>query len=331
MKAQKVPPRLPETCPACGHRNDEGEHRCEKCGRRLDSPCGSAAAEFPRGSGASNLSILGPRAAPQPTHGGSAGTPIHGQTDTRRRTPAFPEPLRRQLSARVREFRTRRLRPTLPFPPAGSKAELYREECGRIKKVVPIAAPSALPVPRPTASAPYSRPRRSRVAPNLQAPLEFPGLSSPGLSQEGLVSRSDPFLPPVAPLRLRVLGHLLDFALILSAWLAFLAPVKLLAGAVVFNRFLLGGCLAAGLGLALLYGVIFLYLAGATPAMRCLGLRLVNFDGQPASRPERLWRFLGAIASAGSFLLGFVWAAVDDERFSWHDRISKTFLTPTSR
>lgn len=104
-----------------------------------------------------------------------------------------------------------------------------------------------------------------------------------------------------------------------------------MAREVVFNRFLLAGGLAAGMVLALLYGMIFLYLAGATPAMRVVGLRLVNFDGQPASRPERLWRFLGAIASAGSFLLGFVWAAVDDERFSWHDRISKTFLTPTNR
>ena len=93
--------------------------------------------------------------------------------------------------------------------------------------------------------------------------------------------------------------------------------------------------LAAGLGiasgLALLYGVVFLYLAGATPAMRCLGLRLVNFDGAPASRPERLWRLCGAVVSAGSFLLGFAWAAVDEERFSWHDRISKTFLTTVNR
>jgi uncharacterized RDD family membrane protein YckC len=61
--------------------------------------------------------------------------------------------------------------------------------------------------------------------------------------------------------------------------------------------------------------------------MQHLGLRLVNFDGQPASRPERLWRLLGSIVSAGSFLLGFLWAAMDDERFSWHDRMSRTFLT----
>ena len=323
MSAEKVPKSLPETCLACGHLNEEGEHRCEKCGRRLDDPRSSAAAEAPSGSGIRNSRLVGSSAAQERKREGPVGMPIHRRTDNRHQGPAFPEPLRRQLSAQVREFRTRRLRPTLPFP--------HRDELPQSRKVIPIVVRPAVPSQRQGTSAPYSRSRRSRVAPELQAPLEFPGLASEALVSEGTVSRFDPSLPAVAPIRLRVLGHALDFALILAGLLAFLAPLQLLAGKVVFNRFLLAGGLAAGLVLALLYGVIFLYLAGATPAMRYLGLRLVNFDGRPASRPERLWRFLGAIASAGSFLLGFVWAAVDDERFSWHDHISKTFLTPTTR
>ena len=135
----------------------------------------------------------------------------------------------------------------------------------------------------------------------------------------------------VAPLRLRVLGYCLDLAWILAALLVFLVPFKFLVGQVVYNRFFLAAGLGIGCAVAFFYGVVFLYLAGATPAMRRLGLRLVNFDGAPASRPERLWRLLGAVVSAGSFLLGFAWAAVDDERFSWHDRISKTFLTTVDR
>ena len=155
----------------------------------------------------------------------------------------------------------------------------------------------------------------------LQTPLEFPGQPpSPEFAT-----------PAVAPFRTRVLGHCLDLAWILAALLVFGAAFQLLAGEVVYNRFLLAAGLAVGFGVALLYGAIFLYLAGATPAMKYLGLQLVNFDGLPASRPERLWRFLGAVASAGSFLLGFVWAAVDEERFSWHDRISRTFLTDKNR
>ena len=323
MRAEKVPDSPPETCPSCGHLCEEGEHRCEKCGRRLDDPRWSTAAAPPSESSAGNLRLLGPGTAPPQTRGGSPRILVHGQTGARHRSPAFPERLRRQLSAQVREFRTRRLRPTLPFP-GGEKVH-------QIEKVIPIAGPAAHPSQRQETSAAVSRPRRSHLTPKLQTPLDFPGLSSEGLAQESPLLRSEPSIAPVAPLRLRAIGHALDFALILAALLVFLAPLKLLVGEVVFNRFLLAGGLGAGVVLALLYGVIFLYLSGATPAMRYVGLRVVNFDGQPASRPERLWRLLGAVASAGSFLLGFVWAAVDDERFTWHDRISKTFLTPTTR
>jgi uncharacterized RDD family membrane protein YckC len=133
--------------------------------------------------------------------------------------------------------------------------------------------------------------------------------------------------PPVASFRTRLLADCLDFALILCAAALCLLPLPLMAEDVVWNRYVVAGGLAIACFVALLYGVVFVYLAGATPAMRYAGLRLVNFDGQPASRSERLWRLLGAVASAGSFLLGFVWAAMDDERFSWHDRISRTFLT----
>lgn len=322
MRAEKVPESKPATCPSCGHLCEEGEHRCEKCGRRLDDPRRSTAAVHPRESGTGNLRVLDAGTAPPQSRGGSPRILVHGQTDARQRSPAFPDPLRRQLSAQVREFRTRR-RPALPFP--GS------EKVHQIEKVIPIAGPAAHPSQRRETSATIRRPRRSHPTPKLQAPLDFPGLSSEGLAQESPVVRSEPSIAPVAPIRLRAIGHALDFALILAAWLVFLAPLKLLVGEVVFNRFLLAGGLGAGVVLALLYGMIFLYLSGATPAMRYVGLRVVNFDGQPASRPERLWRLLGAVASAGSFLLGFVWAAVDDERFSWHDRISKTFLTPTNR
>ena len=210
-------------------------------------------------------------------------------------------------------------------------------------KVVPIAGPVAPPIGKQAASRAEPKevegnavkgsqaerskahPRRSRGWTDLQTPLEFPG------SPAGQPSRPGFATPAVAPFRTRVLGHCLDLAWILAALLVFGAAFQLLAGEVVYNRFLLAAALAVGFGVALLYGAIFLYLAGATPAMKHLGLQLVNFDGLPASRPERLWRFLGAVASAGSFLLGFVWAAVDEERFSWHDRISRTFLTYKNR
>lgn len=329
MSAETVPASPTEICPACGHPKEAGEHRCEKCGRRLNASSRNSGEQFRGGGGAGNIRLLGPRRATGDAARGSTPAPVNPLAAVRQRGPAFPEPLRRQLSAQVREFRNRRVRPTLPFAAA--------EELPEAEKVVPIGGPEAprvrkrapsLSANRPLAGPAPSvvekskaEPRRSRIIAESQTPLEFPGQPpSPEFTT-----------PAVAPFRTRVLGHCLDLAWILAALLVFAAPVKLLVGEVVYSRFLLAAGLAVGFGVALLYGVIFLYLAGATPAMKHLGLQLVNFDGLPASRPERLWRFLGAVASAGSFLLGFVWAAVDEERFSWHDRISRTFLTYKNR
>jgi uncharacterized RDD family membrane protein YckC len=186
--------------------------------------------------------------------------------------------------------------------------------------VVPIAQEAPPPEPRHSDRPENRKARYAELPPQSQSPLAFPD-DEPALLQAEFST------PPVASFRIRVLANCLDFACILAAVAVFLAPLPLLSGKVVLDRYVAAAALAAGCSVALLYGFVFLYLAGATPAMRRLGLRLVNFDGQPASRPERFWRLLGSIASAGSFLLGFVWAAMDDERFSWHDRMSRTFLT----
>jgi len=247
---------------------------------------------------------------------GTAPGPAIQRAALRPRTPAFPEILRRQLSAQVQEFRNRRTLPSLPFP-RGKEPQ----EGG---KVVSIAVPKAPEQRMRAGGTTARRPRHLRSPSESQNPLAFPEAGTGALPAEFST-------PPVASFRARLLADFLDGALILAAVAVSLAPWPLLAGEVVLNRYVIAGGLAIAGAAAFLYGVIFVYLAGATPAMRCLRLRLVNFDGQPASRSERLWRLLGAVASAGSFLLGFVWAAMDDERFSWHDRISRTFLTPVTR
>jgi len=155
--------------------------------------------------------------------------------------------------------------------------------------------------------------------PEIEQPeLEFPSLSEP---MEATLTL------PVAPVPLRLWAQGVDFALSLAAFLLFLIPFKLLAGPVGLSRPFYAGVGAAYLGVMLLYGGLFLWLAGSTPAMKWTGLRLVNFDGGSPARRQRFCRYLGAIASVGAFCLGLVWAAVDEEKLSWHDRISKTFLT----
>jgi uncharacterized RDD family membrane protein YckC len=134
----------------------------------------------------------------------------------------------------------------------------------------------------------------------------------------------------VAPLRLRLAAHLRDLQWITGAVLLFLATLMLIPRFGVPlqpERVLLGGIVCGSLLLTLLYGLLFVWGAGVTPGMKRGGLRLVTFDGLPAPRRQRLWRIIGAIISAGSFFIGFLWGVVDEEKLYWHDHISKTYIT----
>ena len=303
------------SCPVCGHRNADAEPRCEKCGRRLPPGPGREEGSALRTLDPSTLpQTAAPAAAasprvrsdPQRPGGNSLGTSARRDTGFPAGGPALPPQLRQQLSARVQEFRTRRSNPTLPFIPA---VEELPES-----KVVPIRVEPHRRETRGTGD----RPRRSASPTDQQPALEF---LSPVASSEPVA------IPPVASFPLRMIASGLDLALILAAVLAFFLFLKMVAGSVTVDRFLLAGGLCAVILLTLLYGGMFLYGAGATPGMRWLGLRLVNFDGRPATRRQRLWRLAGTIVSAGSFFLGYLWAAFDEEGLFWHDRISKTFLT----
>ena len=312
-------------CLSCGCRNGGDESRCEKCGRRLGPLPGEIARLQshgticeplnPKPGEMTGLAIAGAgserlaSADQQPS-----ARPARG---ARSRRPGLPrhEDLRKQLRMRVQDFRTRRgnVNLVLPF----QEGEGTREPEGVARKVISIGSMPASSARTPIRQETQHRTKRTPV-PTQQQALDFPSASE---------QMESPAPVAVAPFGLRLAGHGIDCVLNLAALLLFLLPLKLWAGPVVFNRFLLMGSFCAYLVLVLLYGFLFLCLAGATPAMRWIGLRVVNFDGMPPRRRQLLCRFLGSIASVGSFFLGFIWAAIDEEELSWHDRMSKTFLT----
>jgi uncharacterized RDD family membrane protein YckC len=57
-------------------------------------------------------------------------------------------------------------------------------------------------------------------------------------------------------------------------------------------------------------------------------LRLLNFDGRPPTREQRMLRLGASFLSVLSAGLGLLWALVDEESLTWHDHISQTFPTP---
>ena len=71
----------------------------------------------------------------------------------------------------------------------------------------------------------------------------------------------------------------------------------------------------------------FWHACGATPGKIALGLKIV--DAASGARPSLgrlVLRFLGYFVSAFPLYLGFLWAAIDRRKQSWHDKIARTIV-----
>ena len=92
--------------------------------------------------------------------------------------------------------------------------------------------------------------------------------------------------------------------------------------------------LPLNLAVAVLIGVIFLLgyfgvfmaFASGTPGLIWAGLEVRTFEGNPPNRVDCYWRTFGYLVSVSALFLGFIWAVVDGEGLTWHDRMSRTFL-----
>jgi uncharacterized RDD family membrane protein YckC len=76
-----------------------------------------------------------------------------------------------------------------------------------------------------------------------------------------------------------------------------------------------------------LYFSLFVILAGSTPGMQLRGLSIVRLDGSLPDTRQLLWRVFGYLLSGATLMIGFFWASWDEDRFTWHDRISQTYIT----
>jgi uncharacterized RDD family membrane protein YckC len=134
-------------------------------------------------------------------------------------------------------------------------------------------------------------------------------------------------LVPVATLADRRWAGLLD-ALFLSLTCAgFLGLFRSLGGQVLFEKMDAVVCFAVLYLFYALYFFLFTTFAGATPGMQLRGLTIVRLDGSLPETRQLLWRSFGYLLSAATLMLGFLWALWDEDRFTWQDRISQTYIT----
>lgn len=75
------------------------------------------------------------------------------------------------------------------------------------------------------------------------------------------------------------------------------------------------------------YNVGFMvYFNGQTPGKFMLGLRVVKKNGKRVSWLDALLRNVFGYTISGLFLLGYLWAAFDRERQTWHDKMAGTVV-----
>lgn len=132
---------------------------------------------------------------------------------------------------------------------------------------------------------------------------------------------------PVADLSARRLAGFLDAAVVAAVFAGFFAMFRSLGGQMGFLKTNLAIYAAILFLIYILYFGLFTLLSGTTLGMQMRGLSVVAMDGGLPDTRHLIWRSIGYLLSAGTLLLGFIWALWDEDHLTWQDRISHTYVT----
>jgi uncharacterized RDD family membrane protein YckC len=134
-------------------------------------------------------------------------------------------------------------------------------------------------------------------------------------------------LYPVASIDDRRLAALIDLFCLLFAYGGFLGLFGSLGGHFTLSKLSAAVCVTTFAIVYLQYFSLFTIFGGTTPGMMMRGLQVVSFSGEPPTPRQMLLRSVGYLLSAGTFFLGFLWAMWDCDELTWHDRLSRTYLS----
>jgi uncharacterized RDD family membrane protein YckC len=129
-----------------------------------------------------------------------------------------------------------------------------------------------------------------------------------------------------APLSLRAMAAIVDGSLVLAALSAVTWEVASHSRSLPGMR---AAEMGAGIGLLLmsaLYLGLFNAFGQGTPGMRYARIALSTFEGEIPSRKMRFNRLAALILSVLPVGVGMLWSIFDEDRLSWHDRLSGTYL-----
>ncbi len=139
--------------------------------------------------------------------------------------------------------------------------------------------------------------------------------------------KSQPGLYSAASIDARRLAALIDFCCLLFAYGGFLMLFGSLGGQFTLSKITAAVYATTFAIVYLQYFALFTIFGGTTPGMMMRGLQVVSFSGESPTPRQMLLRSAGYMLSAGTFFLGFLWAMWDEDELTWHDRLSRTYLS----
>ena len=142
---------------------------------------------------------------------------------------------------------------------------------------------------------------------------------------ELLVSPRAPVVD-LAPVNRRLLAIVIDGSLTLAAFAGLVRlPQPVAPSCTARARAEVCALLAVALACAG-YQTLFASLTKTTPGMWYAGIGLCTLDGYVPERQQRCARLLALLLSVAPLGLGLAWSLFDEDRLTWHDRLSSTYL-----
>ena len=175
--------------------------------------------------------------------------------------------------------------------------------------------------------------KSAKASPCEELPMEID--VSPRLNVNGQIQTQpaqieagcQPGLYPVASFDDRRLAGLIDFFCLAFAYGGFLGLFGSLGGHFTLSKLSAAVCVATFAVVYMQYFALFTIFGGTTPGMMLRGLQVVGFSGDTPTPRQMMLRSVGYILSAGTLFLGFLWAMWDSDELTWHDRLSRTYLS----
>lgn len=237
---------------------------------------------------------------------------------------------RGELSQRFKAYRTRRRQISTNADQSRLSFEESTEET-QTGASVAIEEPLASPADDFSFTIAIGSPSKKQLA--EESPVEIDVSSHPEMEGQPqgqpvrTKTKTHPGLHPVALMDDRRLAAIIDLICLLFAYGGFLGLFGTLGGHFTFSKLSVAVCAATFATVYLQYFALFTIFGGTTPGMMMRGLQVVSFSGEPPTPKQTLLRTAGYLLSAGTCFLGFLWALWDEDELTWHDRLSRTYLS----